>query len=138
MKIKVMLEPTAYMPEKAHSADAGFDLRSRDSVLIPAHGDVTFDTGVHIEIPEGYVGFLKSKSGLNVKHGLTGTGVIDSGYTGPIVVKLYNNSSFNYKVGLGDKLIQLVILPIPEIELEQVNSLDVTERGSNGFGSSGI
>lgn len=138
MKIKIMLEPTAYMPVKAHNSDAGFDLKSRDSVIIPAHGDQTFDTGVHIAIPEGYVGFLKSKSGLNVKHGLTGTGVIDSGYTGPIVVKLYNNSSFNYKVGLGDKLIQLVILPIPEIELEQVDSLDTTERGSNGFGSSGI
>ena len=138
MKIKIMLEPTAYMPVKAHNSDAGFDLKSRDSVIIPAHGDQTFDTGVHIAIPEGYVGFLKSKSGLNIKHGLTGTGVIDAGYTGPIVVKLYNNSSFNYKVGLGDKLIQLVILPIPEIELEQVNSLDSTERGDNGFGSSGI
>lgn len=137
MKINVMLEPTAYMPEKAHSADAGFDLRSRDSVLIPAHGDATFDTGVHVEIPKGYVGFLKSKSGLNVKHGLTGTGVIDSGYTGPIVVKLYNNSSFNYKVGLGDKLIQLVILPIPEVDLEQVIFLDETDRGDNGFGSTG-
>lgn len=138
IRVHVMLEPTAYMPEKAHRTDAGFDLKSRDSVIIPAHGDYTFDTGVHLEIPEGYVGFLKAKSGLNVKHGLTGTGVIDSGYTGSIIVKIYNNSSFNYKVGLGDKIIQLVILPIPNIELEQVMFLTETERGNNGFGSTGI
>ena len=138
MKLKVTLDEGAYMPIKAYKTDAGFDLKSRDSTLIPAHDSKVFDTGVHIAIPEGYVGFLKSKSGLNVKHDLTGTGVIDSGYTGPIVVKLYNHGSFNHKVKKGDKLIQLVILPIPETELEQVDSLEDTDRGDNGFGSTGI
>lgn len=138
MKLKVTLDEGAYMPIKAYKTDAGFDLKSRDSTLIPAHDSKVFDTGVHIAIPEGYVGFLKSKSGLNVKHDLTGTGVIDSGYTGSIVVKLYNHGSFNHKVKKGDKLIQLVILPIPEIELEQVDSLEDTDRGDNGFGSTGI
>ena len=138
MKLKVTLDEGAYMPIKAYKTDAGFDLKSRDNTLIPAHDSKVFDTGVHIAIPEGYVGFLKSKSGLNVKHDLTGTGVIDSGYTGSIVVKLYNHGSFNHKIKKGDKLIQLVILPIPEIELEQVDSLEDTDRGDNGFGSTGI
>ena len=90
-----------------------------------------------MEIPKGYVGFVKSKSGLNVKHGLTAEGVIDSGYTGSIVVKLYNHTSNDYAFEAGEKIAQLVLLPIITPELEQVDSLEETERGSNGFGSSG-
>ena len=137
MDIKVVLDDGAYIPTKAHITDAGFDLRSRENVLIPAHDSKIFDTGVHVAIPEGYVGFLKSKSGLNVKHDLTGTGVIDAGYTGSIIVKLYNNGSFNYKVSKGDKIIQLVILPIPEIYMHKVDFIDETARGNHGFGSTG-
>lgn len=139
MKIKVKLDPGAIMPTKAHEADAGFDLYSREDKYL-ASGEycyATFDTGVHIEIPKGYVGFLKSKSGLNVKYGIQGEGVIDSGYTGSIVVKLYNNSLSSYEFKKGDKISQLVILPIPEVELEKVNELEVTERNEKGFGSSG-
>lgn len=80
---------------------------------------------------------MKSKSGLNVKHGITSEGVIDSGYTGSIVVKLYNNDGNYYTVNAGDKISQIVLLPIYTPELEQVESLDETERGGNGFGSSG-
>ena len=80
---------------------------------------------------------LKSKSGLNVKHGLTSEGVIDVGYTGSIVVKLYNNSGYDYRVEKGDKISQLVIMPILTPELELVESLEETDRGDNGFGSSG-
>lgn len=80
---------------------------------------------------------IKSKSGLNVKHGITSEGVIDSGYTGSIVVKLYNNSGRDYKVNAGDKISQLVILPIFAPELELVESLEETERGAGGFGSTG-
>lgn len=138
MKIGVVLDEGAYLPEKAHKADAGFDLRSRVSASIPPRGSTCFDTGVHVAIPEGYVGFLKAKSGLNIKHDIIGTGVIDSGYTGPIVVKLYNNSNLkSYDVSKGDKIIQLVILPIPEVELFLEEDLQETERGNNGFGSSG-
>ena len=132
-----MLEQDAFLPVKAHNTDAGFDIRSRESVLIPSHGDYIFNTGVHIDIPDGYVGFLKSRSGLNVQDGITSEGVIDAGYIGPIIVKLYNNSSFNHKVNVGDKITQLVILPIPEVELEQVGTLRQTDRGENGIGSSG-
>lgn len=80
---------------------------------------------------------MKSKSGLNVKHGITSEGVIDSGYTGSIVVKLYNNDGYDYTVNEGEKISQIVLLPIYTPELEQVESLGETERGGNGFGSSG-
>lgn len=138
MKIKCVLDEGAYMPSKAHAADAGLDLRVPARYVLPAHGSIVVDTGVHLAIPEGYVGFLKSKSGLNVKCGLRGEGVIDAGYTGPIVVKMYSDSDEEHVFEPGDKLIQLVILPIPQVELVEVNSLDDTERGDDGFGSSGV
>ena len=135
--MKVKLDPGAYMPERAHPADAGLDLRSPVSKFVPSFGSAIIDTGVHVEIPEGYVGMLKSKSGLNVKHGLTSEGVIDSGYTGSIVVKLYNHSSKEYLVQQGDKISQLVIMPIFTPQLVFVSRLEETDRGDNGFGSTG-
>lgn len=135
--MKIVLEKGAYKPYKAHPEDAGFDLMAREGQIVPAHGSAIFDIGVHIEIPSGYVGFLKSKSGLNVKHGITSEGVIDAGYTGSICVKLYNNTQVPYLVEKGDKISQLVILPICNCELEVVDNLDETARGNNGFGSSG-
>lgn len=135
--MKIVLEKGAYKPYKARLEDAGFDLMAREGQIVLAHGSATFDTGVHIEIPQGFVGFLKSKSGLNVKHGITSDGVIDAGYTGSISVKLYNNTRIPYMVEKGDKISQLVILPICSDELEIVDSLDKTARGNNGSGSSG-
>ena len=135
--MKIMLDEGAIMPSRAHAADAGLDLYARESCMVKARGSATFDTGVHVELPPWTVGFLKSKSGLNVKHGITSEGVIDEGYTGSICVKLYNNSDKDYLVNEGDKISQLVILPITKPELELVDSLEETERGENGFGSSG-
>lgn len=135
--MKIVLDKGAIMPTRAHASDAGYDLYARERQIVPAKESACFDTGVHLEIPSGYVGFLKSKSGLNVKHGITSEGVIDSGYTGSIVVKLYNNGGVDYTVNEGDKISQIVLLPILTPELEQVESLDITERGGNGFGSSG-
>ena len=135
--MKIMLDNGAYTPTRAHSADAGLDIYSRERKLVRAHDSECFDTGVHMEIPKGFVGFLKSKSGLNVKHGLTSEGVIDSGYTGSICVKLYNNSDEDYIINGGDKISQLVILPIVLPDLEIVKELGKTDRGNNGFGSSG-
>ena len=132
-----MLDPGAFMPTRAYPTDAGLDLYAKEDAIVDAKDSCTFDTGVHIEIPEGYVGFLKSKSGLNVKHGITSEGVIDAGYTGSIVVKLYNNSGYEYRVKAGDKISQLVILPIITPKIEVVDSLGKTARGSKGFGSSG-
>ena len=104
---------------------------------MPPYSSAGIDTGVHIEIPEGYVGMLKSKSGLNVKHDITSEGVIDSGYTGSICVKLYNHGQNAYEVNKGDKISQLVIMPIFTPALEIVSHLDSTERGDGGFGSTG-
>lgn len=139
MQLNVILDKDAKLPIKAHKSDAGFDLFSRDDAIIKAQSSELFDTGVHIDIPEGYVGFLKSKSGLNCKHSLVGEGVIDSGYTGPIIVKLYNHGNVDYEVKKGDKISQIVFLPIPEIELNIIDaeSLTQTARGNGGFGSTG-
>lgn len=135
--MKVMLDPCAFMPTRAHKTDAGLDLYAREAQIIPAKESATFDTGVHIELPKGTAGVLMSKSGLNVKHGITSEGLIDAGYTGSIVVKLYNHSGYDYKVEAGDKISQLVILPILTPHMKLVDKLEATERGSKGFGSSG-
>ena len=137
MKFKVMLDENAKIPTKAHDEDAGFDIFTPKEVRIREGGSAKIDTGVHIQIPKGYVGFLKSKSGLNVVNGITGEGVIDAGYTGSIVAKLYNNGNEPVKFEVGQKIIQIVFLPIPEVELELTDSFEETERGENGFGSSG-
>lgn len=137
MDIKVVLDNGAYMPEKAHNVDAGFDIRTPIDVVVESKWHTFIDTGIHIEIPEGYVGMIKSKSGLNCKNNLVAEGVIDTGYTGTIGVKIYNHGKEDYTFRAGDKITQLVILPIPEVNLIQVDKLEDTERGDNGFGSTG-
>lgn len=135
--MNIILDPGAFKPEFAHKTDAGADLRSPVCAIVPARGNVVIDTGVHVEIPEGYVGMLKSKSGLNVKHDLIGTGTIDSGYSGSIRVKLYNLGDTDYQIQRGDKIIQLVIMPCVYCEFTQVDKFAETERGDGGFGSTG-
>ncbi len=135
--MKIVLDEGAKMPTRAHATDAGLDLYAMKTQVVPARESAKFDTGVHVELPPNTTGFLKSKSGLNVKHGITSEGVIDVGYTGSIVVKLYNHSGYDYTVNAGDKISQLVVLPILTPELELVDTLEDTERGNGGFGSSG-
>lgn len=140
--MKIKLDKGAKMPLRAHPWDAGLDLFAPEGegvyTISPCGGSVTIDTGVHVQIPEGCTGFIKAKSGLNVKHGLTCTGVIDSHYTGSIAVKIYNHHPcLRYDVKQGDKIAQLVILPCVLPELELVDSLEETDRGDNGFGSTG-
>ena len=135
--MKIMLDPGATMPTRAHPTDAGLDLYARETQIVPAKESAVFDTGVHIELPLCTTAFLKSKSGLNVKHGIISDGVIDAGYTGSICVKLYNLSGYDYKVHAGDKISQLVVLPYVAPSLELVDKLEETARGNNGFGSTG-
>ena len=137
MKIKVKIDSGAHIPTRAHSTDAGLDLYSICDHTVPARGSATFDTGVHIEIPEGYVGDIKSKSGLMVNYDITTDGTIDCGYIGSIRVKLFNHSDVPYKVISGQKIAQLVIKKIITPELEIVGYLSNTERGTGGFGSTG-
>ncbi len=135
--MRVVLDEGAKMPTRAHETDAGLDLYARERRPIRAGQSAVFDTGVHIELPPGTVGMIKSKSGLNVKHGLISEGVIDVGYTGSIRVKLHNLSDNDYIVKKGDKISQLVIMPILTPELELVDELNPTVRGNGGFGSTG-
>lgn len=135
--MNIQLDKQALMPVRAHDTDAGLDLLSPVDTVIPAHGAVTIDTWVHIELPPNTAGFLKSKSGLNVKHGIASEGVIDVGYTGSIAVKLYNHSGIDYTVRRGDKISQLVVVKIDTPELVLVDKLADTERGNGGFGSTG-
>ena len=146
--MKIMLDEGAKMPTRAHPWDAGLDLHTPIAICVPETrysecfeeaeiGCAIVDTGVHVQIPEGYVGFIKSKSGLNVNHGLTADGVIDAHYTGSIKVKIYNHTSTEYWFEAGDKVAQLVILPCVIPYLELVDSLEETDRGEAGFGSTG-
>ena len=136
--MNIYVEKGAYVPYRAHKTDAGLDIRSRDNKLVKAHGGALFHTGLHVQLPHGTAGLLVSKSGLNVNHGITSTGLIDEGYTGEIMVKLYNHSDENYLVHAGDKISQLVVIPVLYEDINLCDSLDEnTERGDKGFGSSG-
>lgn len=143
-KLQVKLDEGAHMPTRSHADDAGldlyapsgtrsFDLRGTDSTVI--------DTGVHMLIPRGYAGLVCPRSGLNIREGvLPGIGVIDAGYTGTIKVRLYNHCpDFNTWLTIepGDRIAQLLILPIWYVEPVLVDELSETERGADGFGSSG-
>lgn len=135
--MKVKIDKDAFPIERAHEADAGYDIRTPIPLYVPAKGSALVDTGVHVSIPKGYVGILKSKSGLNVNHDIIGTGTIDSGYTGSVRVKLYNLGEHDHLFDRGDKIIQIVFYPIYTPDIEYVDSLEETERGDNGFGSTG-
>lgn len=137
--MKVMLEPGARLPERAYPSDAGMDIFSREEKVILPGESAVFDTGVHVELPEGTFMKLESKSGLNVKYGIVSHGgVIDQNYRGSIAVKLYNHGDKPYMIRKGQKIIQGIIQPFLAPELELVDSLTETDRGENGFGSSGL
>lgn len=135
--MRIALDQGAYMPVRAHDTDAGLDLRTPMDVTVPAHGSAVIDTGVHVQIPQDCAGLLVSKSGLNVRYGVTTTGLIDEGYTGSIVVKVYNDSDTDGYFYAGDKITQLVIIPVRYVRVEIVDAIDGGERGGAGFGSTG-
>lgn len=132
-----MLDDGAYMPSRGHRTDAGLDLRTPKAVTVPAYGSAVIDTGVHVELPHGCAGLLVSKSGLNVMGDITSTGLIDEGYTGSIVAKLYNHGGEDHEFEAGDKITQLVVIPVAYEPVQRVSGFNQTERGDNGFGSTG-
>lgn len=136
--MKIKLDPGAITPTRAHPTDAGLDLYCREDIRVWPESPAVFDTGVHIELPPGYYGKIESKSGLNVKYDIVACGgVIDEGYTGGIIVKLYNLGRRIHDFKAGDKIAQLIIQPYAAPELEVVDELTETDRGSLGFGSTG-
>ena len=136
-EMKLVLDDGAFVPTRAHDTDAGLDLYTPDDFTVPAKGSEVVDTGVHLEIPVGYVGFVKSKSGLMVNDDITTDGTVDAGYTGSIKIKLFNNGYDDKQFFRGQKIAQIVVLPIITPEVELVDTLEDTERGTGGFGSTG-
>ena len=135
--MKIKLDEGTKMPTRQHKWDAGLDLYALEDGYIRCNQSRTFNTGVHVQIPEGCVGFIKSRSGLMVNHGIVTDGTIDAHYTGPIKVCLFNHGTSRYEVKAGDKIAQLVICPCVLPQLELVDSLEETDRGNAGFGSTG-
>lgn len=139
--MRYALDEGAFAPVIGHiKEDAGIDLKTPMDVVIPAGGSAVIDTGVHVELPPNTFGKLESKSGLNVKHGVVCLGgVIDEGYTGSIVTRIYNFGSEDYTFKAGDKVVQMVIQPVVYANgLKEVCEVSVdSARGTDGFGSTG-
>ena len=135
--MKIKLEPWAIAPTRAHATDAGLDLYSPFPAHLAAYQSVVIDTGVHVQLPPGTAGLLVSKSGLNINHNIDSTGLIDEGYTGSIKVRLCNNCITPYDIGAGEKISQLVVLPVFYEPVEIVREIEGGYRGDNGFGSTG-
>ena len=134
----ISLDPGAFPPTRAHATDAGLDIKSPRNGLLRAHDSLVIRTGVHVELPLETAGLLVSKSGLMTNHDITSTGLIDEGYDGEIVVKLFNHGDEDYQIRAGDKISQLVVIPVLYPEVVIVPHLVNGEpRGSSGFGSTG-
>lgn len=143
VKIKKLKE-NAVIPKKAFPYDAGFDLSACldcDSVSIPIGKTIKIGTGLAIAVPNGYFGGIFARSGLSTKRGLRPAncvGVLDSSYRNEVIVPLYNDSDKVRIVKNGDRIAQLIILPVYDTNMEVVDELDETDRGMGGFGSTGI
>lgn len=135
--MRISLDEGAVMPERAHDTDAGLDFKAPTDVVVPAHGYVFIDTGVHVELPWGTRGHICSKSGLNRYHGLTADGTVDEGYTGTVGITVHNDDDSDYEFKRGDKVAQLVIEPVLRPRLVVVDRIAGGERGDDGYGSSG-
>lgn len=135
--MKIKLDTWAYEPTRAHDTDAGLDIRAPFHFRINAKSTRVVKTGVHVQLPKNCVGLLQSKSGLNIKDSILSTGVIDEGYTGEIIVKLYNHGAYPVEFNSGDKISQLIVLPCRYETVEIVDEIEGGERGDQGFGSTG-
>lgn len=137
LKIK-KLNSLAKIPHYAHSTDAGLDLCTVEKKVVPAGGRAVIPTGLAFEIPEGFVGLVWDKSGLAFKQGLTSlSGVLDAGYRGELFLCLLNTTTEDYVFNVGDKVAQLLIQPVVQVEIEEVTTLTDSSRGEGGFGSTG-
>lgn len=138
MKIK-LLDEKAVEPSYAKPGDAGADLYSIEDCIIHARGQRLVRTGIALEIPKGYFGLVRPRSGLATKHGIgiNTSGVIDSGYRGELSVTLINHTDENYRIQVHDRIAQIVFIPVFNPEFEIVSELSETERGDGGYGSTG-
>lgn len=141
MNLKVMMDDDAgYVPTYAHDGDAGMDLRAVEDLTIEPGESAMVRTGVHVEIPGSCVGLEFPRSGLGSR-GITlrnAVGVIDSGYRGEVLCPLWNTTREPFEVHRGDRVCQLVVMPFCRCEVTDVDALSESERGTDGYGSTGV
>jgi dUTP pyrophosphatase len=127
------------LPKASHATDSGYDLSAIENVCIPAKGSGIVETGLQVaSIESGYWFHIMPRSGLGFKYGIQPhLGVIDSGYTGPLGVKLYNFSDTDYKISAGDRIAQIVIYPLICADIEWTDNIKETDRGCGGLGHTG-
>ena len=129
------------LPVYAHPGDAGADLVSADDVVLGPGQRATVGTGLRIALPNGYVGFVVPRSGLAMNHGITivnAPGTVDAGYRGELRVTLLNTDAAEpYAITAGDRIAQLIVMPVPSVRFVEVERLPGSDRGEGGFGSTG-
>lgn len=134
------LDKDAHQPRFAYEGDAGMDLALSHDLTVPVGGHRVGDTGVHVAVPRGHVGMVFVRSSTGIKNHLVlsnGTGIIDSGYRGPVKLSLHNTGDTTQHIPAGAYIAQLVVVPIATNNITEVPHLEDTERGTNGIGSSG-
>lgn len=141
VSVDISIADGAEVPKYTRPEDAAVDLRSTVSAILEPGTRALVPTGIRLAIPSGFAGFVLPRSGLAINHGLTilnAPGLIDENYRGEVKVVLHNSSSEAFSINRGDRIAQLLILPVPRIAFREVPELDSTDRGSSGFGSSGL
>lgn len=136
------LDPSVELPRYAYCEDAGLDIRSNEDIVLKPYERAMVSTGLAIAIPDGYAGFMQPRSGLAAKQGLTvlnTPGLIDAHYRGELKIIIINlDKEHSVSIRKGDRIAQLVIQAVPQVELNEVDDLGDTDRGQGGFGSSGV
>jgi dUTP pyrophosphatase len=139
MKIK-KLHPDATIPMYQSEGASGLDLTSCENVVLRPGERKLVSTGIAIQLPDNHEGQVRPRSGLSLKHGITvlnSPGTIDNDYTGPCNIVLFNSSQTDFQISVGDRIAQLVVMPVSKVRCVMVENLDETARGANGFGSTG-
>lgn len=138
MQINIKLSPNGKMPVKAHSNDAGWDVFAAEEVKFYKNELKAVNLGISIAIPDGYYASLQGRSSMSFKNHFIGIcGVIDSQYRGEVKAAFYYTGECPFTIKVGDKIAQLLILPVPQVEMVEVTELEATVRGEGGFGSTG-
>ncbi|QSH42591.1 dUTP diphosphatase [Lentisphaerota bacterium ZTH] len=140
MKFRMLEGCEDLIPRKAHHDDAAFDLRARENVELVVGRSMIVPTGLFIELPVGFEAQVRPRSGLAIKHDLTLTnspGTIDAGYRGEVGIIMYNHGSETFSIKRGERIAQMVICELPEVEMIAADELSETKRGGGGFGSTG-
>jgi len=139
-EVLISCEPDL-MPSIGNPGDAGYDLRSAENAVVPARSRHTVNTGVSIALPAGYVALVHPRSGLAAKHGITvlnAPGTVDAGYRGQMLITLVNHSDEDFEISRGDRIAQMLFQKFESARFVHVTELPGSQRGSAGFGSTGV